>query len=246
MAAHRLQVGFMRRLFSLALQVLLLLTLAACISSQPYPIGVLQPPPEVTPKVRPPKVGQEWVYTVRNVFNQEVVDTVTERVVAVDKEIRIERSGVKAGRLPDEIQSPWGFILQDPHWSPPQLFSQAIPLWPEQLAPKWSGFYRTRYQVPGYPSSTYYWGLNISVVQWERISVPAGQFLTLKYQNASPYFESNDLFRIANYREEDVWFSPEIGRWVIRRGFGRYIIPGVFWGDAYWEDYLQWELVSWK
>jgi hypothetical protein len=209
-------------------------------------VGVVLPPPEVAPKVRSPKVGQEWVYTVRNVFNQSLVDTVTERVVAVDKEVRIERSGVKAGRLPDEIQSPAGFILQDPRWSPPQLFHQALPLWPELLAPKWKGFYRTRYQVPGFPDSTYYWELNIAAVQWERMVVPAGHFLTLKYQNVAPFFESNDLFRVANYREEDVWFAPEIGRWVIRRGFGRYITPGVLWANAYWEDYFEWELVSWK
>ena len=236
----------MRRLFLWLPLVVFALTLIGCIASQPYPIGVVLPPPEVAPKIRPPKVGQEWVYTVRNVFNQSVVDTVTERVVAVDKEIRIERTSAKTGRLPDEIQSPWGFILQDPHWGPPQLFQQALPLWPEQFIPKWSNFYRTRYQVPGYPNSTYYWGLDVTAVQWERMSVPAGQFLTLKYQNVAPYFESNDYFRVMNYRQEDAWLAPEVGRWVIRRGFGRYITPGVFWINAYWEDYLEWELISWK
>jgi hypothetical protein len=236
----------MHRLFLWLPLALLAFTLIGCIAPQPYPMGVVLPPPEVAPKVRSPKVGQEWVYTVRNVFNQSVVDTVTERVVAVDKEVRIERSGVKAGRLPDEIQSPAGFILQDPHWSPPQLFKQALPLWPEQFVPKWTGFYQSWYQVPGYPDSTYYWGLNVSAVHWERMAVPAGQFLTLKYQNVAPYFESNDLFRVTNYREEDVWLAPEVGRWVIRRGFGRYITPGVFWANAYWEDYFEWELVSWK
>jgi hypothetical protein len=236
----------MRRFFLFLPLALLAFTLIGCIASQPYPVGVVLPPPEAAPKLRPPQVGQEWIYIVRNVFNQSVVDTVTERVVAVDKEVRIERTSAKAGRLPDEIQSPWGFILQDPHWSPPQLFQQALPLWPEQFIPKWTGFYRTRYQVPGYPSSTYYWGLDITAVQWERLSLSAGQFLTLKYQNVAPYFESNDFFRVTNYREEDIWLAPEIGRWVIRRGFGRYITPGVFWGNAYWEDYLEWELVSWK
>jgi hypothetical protein len=234
------------RLFLRLTPALLVFTLIGCIASQPYPVGVVLLPPESIPKVRVPKVGQEWVYTVRNVFNQAVVDTVTERVVAVDKEVRIERTGLKAGRLQDEIQSPWGFILQDSHWSPPQLFQQSLPLWPEQLLPKWTGFYRTRYQALGYPGSTYYWGLNVAAVDWERMSVPAGQFLTLKYQNVAPYFESNDFFRVANFRQEDVWLSPEIGRWVIRRGYGRYITPGVFWHDAYWEDYLEWELVSWE
>jgi hypothetical protein len=236
----------MRRSFLFVLPAFLVIALTGCISSQPYPKGVVLPSPETTPKVRAPKVGQEWVYIVRNVFNQAVVDTVTERVVAVNKEILIERTGIKAGRLPDEIQSPWGYVLQDPRWSPPQLFQQVMPLWPEQLIPNWTGFYRTRYQVPGYPSSTYYWGLNITAVQWERMSVLAGQFLTFKYQYEAPYFESNDLFRVANYRKEELWLSPEIGRWVIRRGYGRYITPGVFWGDAYWEDNLEWELISWK
>ena len=73
-----------------------------------------------------------------------------------------------------------------------------------------------------------------------------GPVLTFHYQNEIPYFQSNDVFRVQNIREEEVWFSPEIGRWVYRRGFGRYITPGVYWANAYWEDYWQWELISWK
>jgi hypothetical protein len=198
------------------------------------------------PKVRAPQVGQQWVYNVRNVFNQELVDVVTERVVSIAPQIRIQRSGIKAGPLPDEIQESWGYILQDPHWNPPQKFQQAIPVWPEQLIPGWSGFYRTRYQVVGYPDSSYYWGLNVLAMQWEGVSVPAGQFPVLKFQNEAPYFESNDVFRLASYRQEDVWLSPEVGRWVIRRSYGRYLLGGMSWNNAMWEDYLEWELVSWK
>jgi len=232
----------MRKLFLLVFPALL----TACIASQPYPTGISLPQPAVVPQVRAPKVGQEWVYQVRNVFNQAILDTVTERVVSVGNEVRIARSGMKSGPLPDEIQSPWGSVLQDPYWSPPQRFMQAIPLWPEQLVPNWSGFYRTRYQVLGHPDASYYWGLNINALQWEQVTVPAGSFKTLKYQSTAPYFESNDLFRLANYRQDDVWLSPEVGRWVIRRGFGRYITAGVYWSNAYWEDYLEWELISWK
>jgi hypothetical protein len=172
-------------------------------------------------------VGQQWVYNVRNVFNQELVDIVTERVASIGPQVRIERSGLKAGRLPDEIQQPWGYVLQDPHWNPPQKFLKPIPLWPEQLVPGWSGFYRDRYQVVGYPDNDYYWGLNVTALQWEGVRVPAGQFPVLKYQNEAPFFTSNDFSRVANYRQEDVWFAPEVGRWVIRRGYGRYL-----WGGA--------------
>jgi hypothetical protein len=231
-----------RRLFSLVLPIFLV----ACISSQPYPTSIPLATPINTPSMRPPQVGQQWVYQVRNVFNQELVDIVTETVVLVQPQIRIERNGQKSGRLPDEIQESWGFVLQDPQWNPPQRFQQALPLWPEKLIPEWSGFYRTRYQIPNNPNASYYWGLVSKALQWERISVPAGQFNALKYHNENPYFESNDPFRVGNYREEDIWLSPEIGRWVVRRSFGRYITQGVSWSNAYWDDYLEWELISWK
>jgi hypothetical protein len=242
MATHLLQIKFIRIL----LICLSPIFLAACISSQPFPAGQLVQQPILVPQVRAPKLGQEWVYQVRNVFNQEIVDTVTEKVVSVGPEIRIARSGVKAGKLPDEVQSPWGQVIQDPHWNPAQQFSPAIPLWPEKLQAGWNGFFKTRYQVLNYPASNYYWGVGMKAMAWEQIQVPAGQFLVIKYHNEIPYFESNDLFRVASIREEDVWFSPEIGRWVIRRSTGRYLTNGVYWANAYWEDYLQWELVSWK
>ena len=232
----------MRKLILLSLSILV----AGCISSQPYPRGVIEAQPNPTPVVRAPKVGQEWVYQVRNVFNREIVDTVTERVVSVGDQVRIARSGVKAGPLPDEIQSPWGFVIQDPHWSPPQKFSPAIPIWPEQLSARWGGFYRSRYQVLGYPEASYYWGLSMNASQWERMSVAAGQFLTLKYHNENPYFESQDVFRLSNYREEELWFAPEVGRWIIRRSIGRYLLGGMRWNGALWEEYLEWELISWK
>lgn len=242
MATHFLQIKYLQKYFLLVLPVFL----AACISSQPYPKGMVEAQPQPTPAVRAPKIGQEWVYEVRNVFNQELVDVVTERVVSVGEHIRISRVGVKSGPLPDEIQSPWGFVVQDPHWNPPQKLIVPIPLWPEQLQADLNGFYQSRYQVLGYPDGSYYWGLSMNASQWERISVPAGQFLTLRYRNAIPYFQSQDVFRLWNYREEELWFSPEIGRWVVRRSSGRYLLGGMSWSGALWEDYLEWELISWK
>jgi len=242
MATYFLQVNILRRFIVFMLPFFL----AACISSQPYPQGIAVPQPTPSPAVRAPKLGQEWVYQVRNVFNQEVVDVITEKVVSVGDQIRISRSGVKAGPLPDEIQSSWGLVVQDPHWQPAQIFSNPIPLWPSQLQVGWNGFFTTQYQVLSQANGSYYWGLGMTANQWERINTPAGEFLVLKFHNEMPYFVSSDVFRIGNVRQEDLWFSPEIGRWVIRRSFGRYITPGVYWTNAYWEDYLQWELISWK
>ena len=60
------------------------------------------------------------------------------------------------------------------------------------------------------------------------------------------YFQSQDIFRVFNNREEELWLSPEVGRWVIRRSFGRYLLGGMIWDEALWEDYLEWQLISWK
>ena len=242
MGTDFIQVNILRRLLLLSLPALLV----GCIASQPIPRGRLEAQPMPPPAVRAPKIGQEWVYQVRNVFNQEIVDTVTEKVVSVGDQIRISRSGVKVGPLPDEIQSPWGYVIQDPHWQPPQKFTKAMPLWPEQLQVGWNKFFTTQYEVLSYPGVTYYWGLGMAATQWERIRSPAGEFIVLRVQNEMPYFVSNDLFRVGNIRDEELWISPEIGRWVVRRSFGRYITPGVFWANAYWEDFLEWELISWK
>ncbi len=246
MATELLQIKQLRRLLPLALLIAASVSLSACISSQPYPTGLSVAQPMPTPTVRAPKVGQEWVYNIRNVFNQEVVDVVTERIVSVGEQVRIQRSGTKAGPLPDEIQSPWGYVIQDPHWAPPQLFATPVPLWPEQLSVGSKLFNTTSYQVLGYPDGTYYWPLSMTANQWEMIKTPAGEFLTLQFHNQISYFQSNDIFRTGNTRNEEMWFSPEVGRWVIRRQYGRYITNGIVWGGAYWEDYLQWELVSWK
>ena len=242
MATDFVQVNTLRRLIWMVLPALLV----GCITSQPIPRGQLEAQPMPPPKVRAPKVGQEWVYQVRNVFNEEIVDTITERVVSVGDQIRISRSGVKAGALPDEIQSPWGYVIQDPHWQPPQKFSKAMPLWPEQLQVRWNKFFTSQYEVLSYPGASYYWGLGMTANQWERIKSPAGEFLVLRVHNEIPNFASNDIFRVANARDEELWFAPEIGRWVVRRSSGRYVTLGVFWADAYWEDYLEWELISWK
>jgi hypothetical protein len=223
------------------------LLLAGCLGSVSHipknPIAA----PITIPAVRAPALGQQWVYEVRNYFNGELVDVVTETVVEVGPTVRITRHGEKLGPLPDEIQEPWGMNLQDPNWTPPQRFLKAVPLWPEQLVPGWSGFYRTRYQVVGFPDNDFYWGLNIDAKAWNRVKTIAGEFDALHYVNTADFFESNDWFRFASIRRETAWFAPEVGRWVVRERFGEYLWMGARgWSESMKEDYLRWELVSWK
>jgi hypothetical protein len=223
------------------------LLLAGCLGSVAHIPKTPIAAPVTVPSVRAPAVGQQWVYEVRNYFNGELVDVVTETVVEVGPKVRITRNGQKRGPLPDEIQEPWGMNLQDPNWTPPQRFIKAVPLWPEKLIPGWSGFYRSRYQVVGSPNNDFYWGLNIDAKAWSRIKTQAGDFDALHYVNTADFFESDDWFRLASNRRENAWFAPEVGRWVVRERFGEYLWLGMDgWSESIKEDYLRWELVSWK
>jgi len=229
------------------LVILSTLLLSACLGSVSNIPAIDILPPKSIPVVRPPALGQQWVYEVRNVFNGEVVDILTETVVEIGPRVRIAREGKKLGKLPDEIHVPWGKIVQDPHWTPPQVFTKALPLWPEQFSPRWSGFYQTRYQVLGNAENDYYWGLSIDTKGWSRIKVIAGEFDVLYFTNTADYFQSDDWFRMVSNRREKVWFAPEIGRWVVRESFGEYLWLGMAgWSESIKEDFLRWELISWK
>ncbi len=227
--------------------ILSTLLLSACLGSVSNIPAVDILPPKSIPVVRPPALGQQWVYEVRNVFNGEVIDILTETIIEIGPTVRIERQGKKLGKLPDEIHVPWGKIVQDPHWTPPQVFTKALPLWPEQFSPRWSGFYQTRYQVLGNPENDYYWGLSIDEKGWRRIKAIAGEFDVLYFTNTADFFQSDDWFRMASNRREQVWFAPQIGRWVVRESFGEYLWLGMNgWAQSIKEDYLRWELISWK
>jgi hypothetical protein len=223
------------------------LLLTACLGSVAHIPKTPIAAPVSIPAVRAPAVGQQWVYEVRNYFNGELIDVVTETVVEVAPRVRITRNGQKRGPLPDEIQEPWGMILQDPDWTPPQRFIKAVPLWPEKLVPGWSGFYRARYQVVGFPDNDFYWGLNIDAKAWNRVKTQAGDFNALHHVSTADFFQSDDWFRLASNRRENAWFAPEVGRWVVRERFGEYLWLGMLgWSDSIKEEYLRWELVSWK
>ena len=60
--------------------VLSALLLTACLGSVSHIPKTPIATPISIPAVRAPAVGQQWVYEVRNFFNGELVDVVTERL----------------------------------------------------------------------------------------------------------------------------------------------------------------------
>ena len=215
----------------------------ACSVPLPYERGVPIAQPKTTPVVRPPQVGQEWSYVTRNVYNGKNLGIVTERVASMGSNIVIERTDESGGRLPSEVQGPWGAVITDPHWGRTITFNPAIPLWPQELLASWSKQFITKYSLAG-GDGLLGWQNYMSAHGWEQITVPAGSFTTLRFQNLINY-ESDDPNKADCIRKETIWFAPSIGRWVARESSGSYMITGQM-GVPILEDSLQWQLTSYK
>ncbi|QWE21136.1 hypothetical protein [Polynucleobacter sp. AP-Kolm-20A-A1] len=203
---------------------------------------VAQPNP--TPAIRAPQVGQEWTYIKKDVFDGKTLGLIRERVASIGSTITIERSTQDGGMLPSEIQGKWGFVLTDPQWPHLLSFNPALPLWPLELTSSWNKQFNTKYSVGGYSDSKLNWQEYMSAHGWEQITVPAGTFLSLRYQNLINY-ESNDDNKVNCIRKETIWLAPSIGRWVAREASGSYQIQGQI-GTEILEGSYQWQLTSYK
>jgi hypothetical protein len=199
--------------------------------------------PSPTPSIRPPQVGQEWSYIKKDTFNGKTLGVITERVAKLGSTIVIDRSTANGGMLPSEIQTSWGMVATDTQW--PQLlnFSPSLPLWPLELSTVWSKQFNTKYSVDGYADSRLNWQEYMSVQGWEKMTVPAGTFIALRFQNLINY-ESSDPNKVDCIRKETVWFVPQIGRWVAREVSGSYYIQGMSVENL--EGSYQWQLTAYK
>jgi hypothetical protein len=220
-----------------------------------------------SPTVRPPAVGQSWRYAKHDIYTHTLVDDEIDRVAAVGRTIDIdsrseaEKKNVDAkwgtpwlrkyiprrelpeGPLPSEIQSPWGQVLVDPHWSQVQVYEAPIPLWPAELAPGWKAHFNTKYKTPSNENGLS-WDQTMVAHGWETLTVAAGQFKTLRFTN-SVNFKSADFSRENSQRKETLWFAPEVGRWVARESIGSYYIEDSSVDTPYDEPGFRWELTEW-
>lgn len=215
----------------------------ACGVPLSYERGTPVAQPNPLPAVRAPQVGQEWTYVKKDVFSGKILGLINERVASVGSTITIERSEDGA-MLPSEIQSPWGFVTTDPQWPKLLSFSPALPLWPLELSSSWSKQFKTKYSVGSYADSKLGWQEYMNAQGWESITVPAGQFIALRFQTLINY-ESEDDNKTACIRKETVWFAPQIGRWVARESSGSYQIQGQM-GVVVNEGSYQWQLTAYK
>lgn len=216
----------------------------ACGVPLSYEKGIPVAAPKPTPNIRPPQIGQEWTYIKKDVFNGKTLGIITERISKIDSSIVIDRSSADGGILPSEIQTSWGMVATDTQWPRLLNFSPSLPLWPLELSTAWSKQFTTKYSIPGYSDSRMNWQEYMSVQGWEQITVPAGVFIALRFQNLIN-FENSDPNIVDCIRRETVWFAPQIGRWVAREASGSYQIQGSI-GAVFQEGSYQWQLTSYK
>ena len=216
----------------------------ACGVPLSYEHGLPVAQPKPIPMIRPPEVGQEWTYVKKDVFNGKIMGVINERVSSVGSTITIDRTTADGSSLPGEIQTMWGMAITDTQWPRLLNFASALPLWPLELSSSWAKQFNAKYSVAGYASSQLNWQEYMSAQGWERITVPAGEFITLRFQTLINY-ESDDPNKVDCIRKETVWFAPQIGRWVARESSGSYQLQGQM-GAAILEGSYEWQLTAYK
>lgn len=205
--------------------------------------GISVPTPMPVPVVRPPQVGQEWRYIEKDFYSGDTRGIVVEKISGVGKTITVSRSDESGSTLANEIQAPYGMVARDPHWGKVLNFNPAIPLWPQEMSDNWNKQVFSKYHVNGFPQNENTWQLYMSASGWEKITVPAGDFVALRFQNTINY-ESEDNNKMNCMRSETIWFSPQIGRWVARESLGSYQVRNTI-GPFLLEGSTKWQLLSW-
>jgi hypothetical protein len=237
---------------------------AGCATRQP---AAMDTP---TPSIRQPAVDQSWRYAKHDLFTRGLVEIQVDRVAAINGRVEIEsmaeatkdtkavkprwgaeflgkyvvRHDTPGGDLPSEIQEPWGMVLVDPHWAQVQVYERPIPLWPEQLRPGWETQISTKYKTP-IDQEALPWDQEMKALAWETITVPAGRFKTLRFNNLIK-FRNGDIGRTDSVRQETVWLAPEVGRWVARESRGTYYVQDSVIAQPYNESGFRWELLQWS
>lgn len=226
---------------------LLTLALAACshlaLPDEP-PTATAAAAPTPAPLMRPPTVGQQWVYQVRNRYNGLIVDQLTETVTEIVPQIRIQRFSERDGPLEDEVHETWGGLIQDSLWSPALHFDAPVPVWPSTLSVDAVQHTHAHYTTAADAWTPRFWDATLRAQGWASITVPAGRFTTLHISRHIEYLSDNALQLFGSERQEEIWLAPELGRWVLRRAQGFHYNGGR--GSKELGDSVQLELKRWR
>lgn len=193
--------------------------LAGCAAPGYLPAPVEEAPP---PTVR---VGDRWRYALIDRYRGERFDEETVEVVATAPWLRLRVSGPDGVERDEEVYAdPWR-VIREPGYDQPIQFVHPSPVLPWRLAAGGYARVSNAIRTPG-GDRTLHWSEWIDALGWERVRVPAGDFVALRVLRRIA-FEHPDPFRERSSRQETLWYAPEVNRWVQREWTGTYFWPGM-------------------
>jgi hypothetical protein len=204
------------------------------------------------PRVR---VGDRWLYREINRYNQLPLADVEVTVTAASPltcSVRRTRSDSTAGEIarPDALleevyAEPWA-VDHEPTYDLAMDFADPMPLLPASLRVGESEHSKTSYTVRGY-SGRYRWTQHLKALDVERVATAAGSYECLRVRRMI-WFDYPDVFRFGSARIDNVWYAPEVNRWVRREWTGDYKHENSHGklGSTRREDWVRWDMLGYE
>ncbi|MDR3451909.1 MAG: hypothetical protein P4L96_03765 [Rhodoferax sp.] len=235
-----------------------LATSAACVGA-PVIAGLtacanppaLVPAPDGT-TITPLAAGRQLRYRVTNLYNGLDVGEAAYRVASAPAngpgrtlEVSLPSSNTyrvdEPARTGSCVLADSTHVSQELFYDVPYAFEHPDPLTPDALGTGSSTVLYNRYRRGDSP---YWlrWDSRVEGLGWERIVVPAGEFLALRVHRTL-WFERRDMVHQGNTRDELLWFAPALGFWVRREWSGYFFSPDApFQREE--EDWVRFELTQ--
>lgn len=211
---------------------------------------VFEPPP-AKPAVQQLRVGQALSFNVTNLYNGLVIGTARYEVLAsapggaATLAVRLPASNTyridndaRTGQL---VLASLTHVAEEIFHDSTYRFTPPSRWLPDGLqlgsSPYESGVYKRDDEF--FPLR---WQTQVTGLGWERIRVPAGEYLTLRVQRQI-WFDHPERWRRNDTRTETLWFAPALGFWVRREWTGEYLREGQR-REREVEDWVRFELVT--
>ena len=186
------------------------------------------------------RVGDHWRYERIDGYNGRRLDEIVAQVEETAPRLRVALRDTDGRRVGDELyEQPWS-VIQEPFYETVQIFPEPVPLLPPSGRTGDARWHYATWRQPG-SDLRYRWDVRNAADGWERLRVPAGEFVALRVTRDIA-LSHPDLNRLRPWRRETLWYAPAIDRWAQREWTGWF-----FWSGERFplrEDFVRWRLLE--
>lgn len=203
-------------------------------------------PPAGAVAAAAPRVGQQWRYAEIDLYRgTQRAERIARCVESGAQGVRISLADSNGAPRDDEVWTDASRIVQEPSYDLTMHFESPLPVLPIPLAAGVSSRTSTHYRTRGSPDFRLWWGDWLVAPGWQRVRVPAGEFLALRVDRTIR-FRHADIWRDDCRRWDSAWYVPEVRRWVLREWTGQWLMPDGPNRTVVYEDRVRWELLDWR